>query len=66
MDPLPGQIEFEAQRWPLRSLWLNPALCDSPVYRRGAKSNGKKNNTSDSIVSSKLTLKSLIYPQQIG
>jgi hypothetical protein len=38
----PGQIEFEAQRWPLRSLWLNPALCDSPVYRRGAKSNGRK------------------------
>ena len=37
--PHPARLNLRAQRWPLRSLWLNPALCDSPVYRRGAKSN---------------------------
>src|SRR5260370_40499217 len=34
----PARLNLRPQRWPLRSLWLNPALCSSPVYRRGAKS----------------------------
>jgi hypothetical protein len=42
VDPHPARLNLRAQRWPLRSLWLNPALCGSPVYRRGAKNEGKK------------------------
>jgi len=38
VDPHPARLNLRAQRLPLRSLWLNPALCGSPVYRRGAKS----------------------------
>ena len=44
VDPHPARLNLRAQRWPLRSLWLNPALCDSPVYRRGAKSKKVNNN----------------------
>ena len=38
VDPLPARLNLRAQDGALRSLWLNPALCGSPVYRRGAKS----------------------------
>jgi hypothetical protein len=38
VDPHPARLNLRAQRWRLRSLWLNPVLCGSPVYRRGAKS----------------------------
>src|SRR5579859_7475364 len=41
VDPHPARLNLRAQCGALRSLWLNPALCDSPIYRRGAKS-GKK------------------------
>jgi len=51
VDPLPARLNLRAQRWRLCSLWLNPALCGSPVYRRGAKSRREKKNNYDSIVS---------------
>jgi len=38
VDPLPARLNLRAQCSALRSLWLNPALCGSPVYRREAKS----------------------------
>src|SRR5437899_2978657 len=41
VDPHPARLNLRAQRCRLRSLWLNPALCGSPVYRREAKSRNK-------------------------
>jgi len=42
VDPHPARLNLRAQCGALRSLWLNPALCGSPVYRREAKSGKKK------------------------
>jgi hypothetical protein len=42
VDPHPARLNPKAQRWPLRPLWLNLALCGSPVYRRGAKSEERR------------------------
>jgi hypothetical protein len=50
VDPLPARLNVEAQCGALRSLWLNPVLCGSPVYGRGAKS-GKRNLSYDSYSS---------------
>src|ERR1700676_5605889 len=42
VHPHPARLNPRARRWPLRPLWLNPALCGSPVYRRGAKSEERR------------------------
>jgi hypothetical protein len=65
VDPHPARLNLEAQRWRLRSLWLNPALCSSPVYRRGAKSKERKFD-SDLNASLGLRLRAFSHPHRIA
>jgi len=64
VDPHPARLNLRAQRWPLRSLGLNPALCSSPVYRRERKSERK--NSYDLFISFGLKLRSFSYPYRIA
>ena len=42
VDPHPARLNLRAQRWPLRTFWLNPALCDSPVLQKGSEKQKKE------------------------
>ena len=65
VDPHPARLNLRAQRWRLHSLWLNPALCGSPIYRRGAKNEGR-NFGCDLNASLGLRLRSFSYPHRIA